>query len=96
MSDQDQRDREEQKVRFGESARQVKENQAYLQAWAVIRGSLYQELETLKKGFRYEKKLKDIHDSLQNLNKLESTINRFYETGKHITGKRKGLFNRDL
>ena len=96
MSDQDQRDREEQKVRFGESARQVKENQAYMQAWAIIRGSLVQELTVLKKGKHYEAKLKDIHDSLQNLDRLESTINRFYETGKHITGKRKGLFNRDL
>ena len=96
MSDQDRLDREEQKVRFGEAARQVKENQAYLQAWAVIRGSLVQELTVLKKGKHYEAKLKDLHDSLQNLDRLESQINRFYEAGKLVVSKRKGLFNRDI
>jgi len=94
MIDQDQLDREEQKVRFGESARQVKENQAYVSAWQIRRGQLVQELSQLKKGFRYEKKLKDIHDSLQNLDRLETMINRYYETGKMVANKRKGLLNR--
>ena len=96
MSDQDALDREEQKVRFGESARQVKENQAYLAAWATIRGSLVQQLSTLKKGRHYEKELKDIHDSLQNLDRLEVTINRYYETGKLTVKKRKNILGREF
>ena len=93
MIDQDKADREEQKVRFGELARQVKENGAYISAWQVRRGQLVQELTQLKKGFRYEKKLKDIHDSLQNLDALEAMINRYYDTGKMTVNKRKGLLN---
>jgi len=96
MSDQDQRDREEQKIRFGESARQVKENEVYQRAWGTVRSSLYQELRDIKKGRHYEAKLKDIHDSLQNLDKLEQVINRFYESGKKEVSKRNGLFNRNL
>ena len=96
MSDQDKLDREEQKVRFGELARQVKENGAYVSAWQVRRGQLVDELAKLKKGFRYEKKLKDIHDSLQNLDKLEAQIDQYYKTGKMVVSKRKGLFNREL
>jgi hypothetical protein len=96
MSDQDKLDRDEQKVRFGEMARQVKENTAYQSAWAVRRGELVQELVVLKKGKHYEAKLKDIHDSLQNLDRLEAQINRYYETGKKEVSKRKGLFNRDI
>ena len=96
MKDQDQLDREENKIRFGESARQIKENQVYISAWTIRRGQLIQALTTLEKGKNYEAKLKDIHDSLQNLDRLESIIDRYYETGKMTIKKRKSILNRAL
>lgn len=96
MIDQDKADRAEQKIRFGDHARQVKENPVYVSAWQVRRGQLVQELTELKKGKHYEAQLKDIHDSLQNLDRLEAQINRYYDTGKMEVSKRNRLFNHEF
>lgn len=96
MSDQDRKDRDQAKLVLAELARQVKENEAYQRAWMTIRGSLVQEMTVLKKGKHYEAKLKDIHDSLQNLDRLESTINRYYETGKVVAAKRKSFLSHEF
>lgn len=96
MIDQDKADREQQKIRFGELARQVLENNAYISAWALRRGQLVQELTVLKKGKHYEAKLKDIHDSLQNLDALEIMIKKYYDTGKMEVSKRNRLFNHEF
>jgi glycyl-tRNA synthetase beta subunit len=51
-------------------------------------------LEAIKKDRHYEVRLKDAHDTLQNLGRLETVIDRFFDTGKVVIDqqKRKAFF----
>ena len=95
MTDQHSQDQAKQeKINRAALAKQVKENPVYQAALMEIRASIYRSLEAIKKDRHYEIRLKDAHDTLQNLGRLETVIDRFFDIGKVVIDqqKRKAFF----
>jgi hypothetical protein len=72
----------DQKINRAELTRQIIENPAYSEAWMMIRAALIESLST------DTIMLEDTHRTLQNLDRLEKTLNRFYQSGKVEITKR--------
>ena len=77
----------DQKVNRGELARQIKENPAYQEAMMMIRAALIDSLSNIKTTDTVM--LEDTHRSIKNLDRLEKTIDKFYQSGKVELAKRK-------
>lgn len=75
-------------------ANQLKENPLLNEIFVSLKASYLEKLTKVKKGRHYEDELKDIHDSLQNLIRIEAYIDRCITSGRvvDIEQKRKGLF----
>lgn len=76
----------DQKINRAELTRQIIENPAYSEAWMLIRAALIESLSKIKTTDTVM--LEDTHRTLQNLDRLEKTLNRFYQSGKVEITKR--------
>jgi hypothetical protein len=81
------RNTDEGKLNRAELARQVLENPVYQEALVMIKASLVESLS--KTNTRHTTKLQDMTRTLQNLDRLEKVLERFYSTGKVVQEKRK-------
>lgn len=88
MNDQDKRNR-------AVYARELQANPFLSEIFITLKAKYLQKLTAIKKGKSYEKELCDVHDSLQNLQRLEAFIDRCVADGKIVDEKeRRGLFNK--
>ena len=81
------------KLQKAELARQILENPLYQEGFTAIRAAYIEALSNIKKGRHYEMQLKDIHDSLQNLNRIEHVMESYYKAGKVVLNKKRKLFS---
>ena len=79
------------KVSRAELARQIKDNPLYREAFTAVRAAMVESLGKIKKGRGYEEDLKRVHDTLQNLDRVESVIDRYFDDGKVVQHKRSRL-----
>jgi len=70
------------KLQRAELARQIKDNPLYNEALMQIRSAYVRALSNVKKCEGYENDLMQIHDSLQNLDRLERVIDGYFDSGK--------------
>jgi len=80
------------KLQRAELARQIKDNPLYNEALMQIRSAYVRALSNVKKCEGYENDLMQIHDSLQNLDRLERVIDGYFDSGKVAVNER-GQFN---
>lgn len=78
-------------INRSELARQILDNPVHQQAFTQVRAALFESLGKVKKGRGYEQELKDIHDTMQNLDRLERIIKSAYTDGKVILDKKNRL-----
>ena len=75
------------KLRRAELARQVLENSVYNESLMVVRATCIEIIEKTKPSD--VEAIQDATRTLQNLNRLEKTLKRVYETGKTAEKKRR-------
>ena len=83
------RNTDEGKINRAELARQVLENPVYQEALVMIKASLVEGLSKINP--EEITKLQDVTRTLQNLDRLDKVLERFYSTGKVVQEKRKIL-----
>lgn len=81
----------EQKINRAELANQILENPAYKEAMFVIRAAMIDSLSKIKTTDTVM--LEDTHRTLQNLDRIEKTLNKFYQSGKVEISKRNRFSN---
>ena len=77
------------KLRRAEAARQVKDNPAYTEAWLMVKATLVDNISAV--DTKDVNAMRDAIHALKNLNRLERTIDSFYEKGKVVIAKRSKL-----
>lgn len=82
-------DREQEIRNAAEYARQLKENPLLASMFTYLKASYVEKLTKIKKGKHYEAQLTDVHDSLQNLMRIEGYIQKCINDGKVLEAKAK-------
>jgi hypothetical protein len=84
-------DREQAKTNNAAAAKELQDNAFFSQMMVVLKGSYIEKLTRIKKGKHYEAQLKDVHDSLQNLSRIEGYIEKCIIDGRFVEEKRNKL-----
>lgn len=87
MSNQD----EQARYNRSKYAAQIKENRVWQEGWTLIRATIVDKMQKVKASDVEE--IMELKRTLDNLNRLERTFDRFIEDGKLIEKKRSGLLN---
>ena len=85
----DQEREQEAKLQRAGMARQVLDNSAYREAMLMVRASLVDGIASV--NTRDVEAMRDSVQQLKNLDRIEKTLNTFYEKGKVILHKRSKL-----
>lgn len=85
----DQLDREQAQVNDAVYAKALKENPFFQKLMITLKAQNFERIGKIRKGKDYEKELKDEHDTLQNLMRIENTIEKAIADGKITEEKRK-------
>jgi hypothetical protein len=86
---QDQADREQQQINDAVYAKQLRDNPLMQSMFVYLKAGYVDKLTKIKKGRHYEAQLKDIHDSLQNLARIEGYFQKCIDDGKVVQDKQK-------
>ena len=88
MTDQDKRNK-------AVYAKELQANPLMNEIFLALKYKYLSKLTKITKGKHYEKRLADVHDSLQNLQRLEAYIERCVADGKVVEEKeRRKLFSK--
>ena len=82
-------DREQHDINLAEHAKALRDNPFFQRMMLEMKAGYVDKLTKIKKGPWYERKLKDVHDSLQNLAMIEGLMLKAINDGKIAEGKRK-------
>lgn len=82
MTDQD-------KINRAIQAKELKNNPLLNEAFTALKAGYFEKLTKVKKRFRYERELKQIHESMQNLIRLEAYIDRCIAEARVVEEKEK-------
>ena len=82
MNDQD-------KINRAKYAEELKNNPLLAEAFTALKAGYFEKLTKVKKRFRYERELKQIHESMQNLIRLENYIDRCIAEARVVEEKAK-------
>lgn len=77
-------DKNQQALNRAKQAQELQDNPLLREVFITLQGMYFDKLVKLKKSEGYESELKDIHESMQNLNKIEAYIDRCVKHGKVI------------
>lgn len=80
-------DREQQDLNNAKYAKDLRDNPLMQSMFTYLKASYIEKLTKVKKGKHYEAQLKDIHDSLQNLARIEGYIAKCINDGKIVEDK---------
>lgn len=69
-------------------ANQLKANPVLAEVFTYLKAGYFEKLAKVKKGRGYEEDLKDIHESMQNLIRIENYIDRCVAEGKAVQAKK--------
>jgi hypothetical protein len=81
-------DREQEQINDAEDAKRLKENPFFNKMLVTLKAGYVEKLTKIKKGKHYEAELKDVHDSLQNLMRIEGFIEKTISDGRIVMDKR--------
>ena len=84
---QDQADREQEQINDALFAAQVRDNPFWQKMMLTLRAQNIERIGKIRKGKHYEAQLKDEHDTLQNLQRLENMISKALDDGKIVKDK---------
>lgn len=91
----DQLDREQEATNNAVHAKALRDNPLLNQVFVALKAGYVEKLTKIKKGKHYEAQLKDVHDSLQNLMRIEGYIQKCIDDGKVVEERqRKRLFSK--
>ena len=78
----------QQKINKGQQAQALKENPLLAEVFTALKAGYFDKLTKVKKGDRYEAELTDIHESMQNLIRIEAYIDRCIGDAKVVVNER--------
>lgn len=81
-------DREQEQMNDAADAKRIAENPFFNKMIVSLKAGYVEKLTKIKKGRHYEAELKDVHDSLQNLMRIEGVLARSIADGKIVEDKR--------
>ena len=82
-------DREQQDINNALYAKQLRDNPLMQSMFTYLKASYVDKLTKIRKGKHYEAQLADVHDSLQNLARIEGYIQRCIDAGSIVEDKQK-------
>lgn len=88
-------DKEQEQINDAADAKRLRENPFLNKMFVTLKAGYLEKLTKIKKGKHYEEQLKDVHDSLQNLMRIEGLLEKAITDGKIVEDKRnKRLFSK--
>ena len=81
-------DKEQSELNNAKHAKDLRDNPLMQSMFSYLKASYIDKLTRVKKGRHYEAELKDIHDSLQNLARIEGYIEKCISSGRIIEERR--------
>ena len=76
------------KINKGQQAQALRDNQLLVEVFTALKAGYFDKLTKVKKGERYEEELKDIHESMQNLIRIEAYIDRCIDGAKVVVNEK--------
>lgn len=81
-------DREQHDINRAADAKAIRGNQFFNEIMVALKAGYVEKLTSIKKGRHYEAELKDVHDSLQNLMRIEGYISKCISDGNIAQDKK--------
>ena len=79
-----QADREQESINMAANAKALKDNPLMEAMFLHLRSGYVDKFTQIKKGEGYEQELKDVHDSMQNLIRIEGFMQKCISDGKIV------------
>jgi hypothetical protein len=76
------------KINKGQQAQALRDNPLLTEVFTALKAGYFDKLTKVKKGERYEEELKDIHESMQNLIRMEAYIDRCIGDAKVVVNEK--------
>jgi hypothetical protein len=77
-------DKNQEKITKGNQAQELRSNPFLSEVFTALKAGYFDKLIKIKKGDDYERELKDVHESMQNLLRIEAYIDRCISGSKVV------------
>lgn len=77
-------DKNQEKITKGKQAQELRSNPLLIEVFTALKAGYFDKLIKIKKGDDYERELKDVHESMQNLLRIEAYIDRCISGSKVV------------